>query len=568
MIVTTDITGAYYRPRLYIEFADGESEYIDEYDIGQNTSYAQAGSGSALPIGQVLGRSINLELKLTPQYSEPLTEHEWYGAEIYFILTYDDEDVDVTLPTLIVTAPPVVTGEYLQVACLDISHNLDVPYKTTLNYPTTVGAVWREICVKCGVSSAIASHAVFDITVPAALPSDLTARQVIGYIAALAGGNAYIDSHSELALQEWYLPAAETIAQHSYHDLTANHWSALTPASNSVTITGVSATVGEQEILAGVEGYILHIGSNPLITADNASDVLANILSHVGNTPISPFEGETFFNPAVEVGDAVKITDSDGIVYYSVITDVAWPLGGSTAIRCGLEAPYVPAQTYQTPAAEAVIKARELVKEERTAREHAVVDLQQAVAHASGLYETTEAAPGGGSIYYLHDKSTLAASTYVIRLTAELIAFSSDGGQTYPYGYQLDGDAVMRIVSARGVSADWIDTGALVVKDENDRVLFSADIGSGEVYIDGISVDDGVVTLGDATADSRTTVSQHGIRVSNSQREFIRLEATGAMLGSGVARIPWPGILQVGHGNVRTYGDGGLGIYWGWIYEG
>lgn len=87
--------------------------------------------------------------------------------------------------------------------------------------------------------------------------------------------------------------------------------------------------------------------------------------------------------------------------------------------------------------------------------------LDEIIKSASGLYCTPEVQPDGSTIYYLHDKPTLAESTNVIKLTADAIGFSTDGGHNYPYGFTVTGDMVARVLSASGVNAEWIRAGVL-----------------------------------------------------------------------------------------------------------
>lgn len=49
-------------------------------------------------------------------------------------------------------------------------------------------------------------------------------------------------------------------------------------------------------------------------------------------------------------------------------------------------------------------------------------------------------------------------------------------------------EAVIGTLEAEGINADWIDTGALTVKDANDNVVFHADADTGEVEIGGSTV--------------------------------------------------------------------------------
>ena len=140
--------------------------------------------------------------------------------------------------------------------------------------------------------------------------------------------------------------------------------------------------------------------------------------------------------------------------------------------------------TYTAPDTSALVKAAALVKSEKTAREAAVEALAQQLASSGGMYETTEAAAGGGTIYYLHDKPTLASSLVVLKLTAEALGISTDGGKTYPAGWDfVTGTTITNTLQAVGINADWINTGALTVTDADGNVLFKADVTAKTVQI-------------------------------------------------------------------------------------
>ena len=242
-----------------------------------------------------------------------------------------------------------------------------------------------------------------------------------------------------------------------------------------------------------------------------------------------------------------------------IITETTFQIGGGSTFACPIETPKAVGKPYD-PTSKAVIAARELVATERTAREQAVIDLTAAIAVKSGMYESTEAAPGGGTIYYLHDKQTLATSTNIIKLTSEAIALSTDGGQTYPYGFILNGDVVARLIAAEGISADWIDTGALTVTDAtNNRILFQADVGTGYVYIDGMRVDDGVVSLGAPDSTKQVVISDNGIELQDSGIVTAKFGNHGALF-PGKTEIDTFGYLQLGNYQVCPRSDGGVRV--------
>ena len=63
-----------------------------------------------------------------------------------------------------------------------------------------------------------------------------------------------------------------------------------------------------------------------------------------------------------------------------------------------------------------------------------------------------------------------------------------DGGKTYPYGLNINGELIARLLYAEGINASYINAGALVVRDTNGKIIFSADIDNNQIVIDGASV--------------------------------------------------------------------------------
>lgn len=55
-----------------------------------------------------------------------------------------------------------------------------------------------------------------------------------------------------------------------------------------------------------------------------------------------------------------------------------------------------------------------------------------------------------------------------MKLTADAIGFSTDGGETYPFGLAVNGDTITRILSAVGVNAEWVKVGASSLPDSID----------------------------------------------------------------------------------------------------
>lgn len=127
------------------------------------------------------------------------------------------------------------------------------------------------------------------------------------------------------------------------------------------------------------------------------------------------------------------------------------------------------------------------VREEAEIRAAAIKALAAAMEAEGGMHITTESATGGGTIYYIHDHATVAESAVVIKLTAAGLGISVDGGTTWSSGYDFATEtAVVNILAANGINADWINAGAI------SGVAFKSENGDGDVSL---SIEDGILIL-------------------------------------------------------------------------
>lgn len=103
----------------------------------------------------------------------------------------------------------------------------------------------------------------------------------------------------------------------------------------------------------------------------------------------------------------------------------------------------------------------------------------------SGFYDTTEIKVDGTKIYYIHDKPELKESSVIWKMTVDSIAISTDGGKTYAHGITADGDAIMNIIKAKGIKADYITAGIMRAIELSGCKLISEDEINGRIEING-----------------------------------------------------------------------------------
>lgn len=468
-----------YTTSAVISLADGTVLTVTPADVCVSTNKFTDGAGaSSFPVGAAMSRTMQIELD---NGDERYADVDFQGAVIRLSLDYRGESIALGRYTV---RQPETYGATVIITAQDDMFKADKPFSTALTYPATAGALWAEICAACGIADGMTGGIPQSGATIAAAPSpDLTYRAVLGYIAMLSGGNARVNRLGSLEIVNYDFDALDAQrtagTAEGLHDLTM--WRSLRLDMEDVTVTGVQATVYDgaesSAVLVGAEGYVLSM-ENPLI-AGREREALEVIGAALIGKRFRGFSGEYIAYPLAEFGDGARITDRKGNHAYTVITDVDFTWASYTVLANSAEAPLRNAAKYTPPEATTLQRAAQMVQTEKTAREAAVAALQQALAAAGGMYETTAQAAGSGTIYYLHDKPTLAASDIVLKLTAEALGISTDGGQTYPYGVSFATSTVItNILEANGINADWISAGKFISKNPK---FISMAIGGGEI---------------------------------------------------------------------------------------
>lgn len=396
----------------------------------------------------------------------------------------------IRICTMTVMDTPYQNTTIIELECEDNMRKFDRDYSASkLKYPATRKQIIQDACKVCGVTLDTLNFYQDSYQIPAR-PDDeaLTFRQVIAWTCQIGCQYARCDKYGRLTIK-WYdteIADANRVA--------INSTNGFTPNLDDVVITGVQvteyleSTSTDEEAssyLYGEEGYVLKISENKLIP-QGTGEVVANIIGEkcVGMS-FRPFETECLTDIVLEAGDAVLITDRKGNKYKSFLTNVVLQPGSFEQISCNAESAARNSSKTYSLVTQAAVDARKSVWKERTTREQALQEFKDRLDNSTGVYTTVQTQQDGSQIFYLHDKPTLAESKAVWKMTAEAWGVSTDGGQTWNGGMTVDGDTIVRILNAVGVNADWINAGAITVTDTDGSILFSVDMDTKSVYLDG-----------------------------------------------------------------------------------
>lgn len=499
-----------------ITFADGTTKTLENEIMIGNNDFSDCAESSSFPVGATVCKTMKLELdntegqwkdynfyqakvhaylKLQTSVAEPASESIWMNDFYEPILDTDgnsivlsraaSEDRYETIDKGIYTiTTPEQYGEILSFTALDDMYKTNAKYYSALTLPQPIMALVRDACESLNIPMGFSSMAHGNVIVTA-LPDNMTFRQLIGWAAMLETANARIDNRGYLQFIKWNFGAVENGSLVPFK--LEDYVSSPTLSSDDIVITGIRVKNKESESLFGTAGYVLELENN-LLSDSDLGTVAAWIGGNLVGAKFRNLQGDLIYNPLLEFGDMAYSFDRNGNKYLTPITDVSSPLNGITTVKTQADDPIRNSSTYMSEATKALVEARQLVKDERTEREKAVERLNNTLKTSGGLYMTVEPQDDGSNIYYAHNKPTLEESDIVWKFTAEAIGISMDGGKTYPYGLNINGELIARLLYAEGINASYINAGALVVRDTNGKIIFSADIDNNQIVIDGASV--------------------------------------------------------------------------------
>lgn len=480
----------------------------DDFSIDNNSLVDSAGANS-IPLGVALSRNVQLEIMNDDDH---LSDYDFFGAKIRLYLTFELSSTTekIEYGTFTVTQPETY-GSVVTIVGYDDMYKADKTYSTTLTFPATAKSVLIDSCDTCGILIGDSNFLHNDFQIPTMPSSEYTHRQIIGFISMIACGNARIDRTGHLQIMTYDF----NYNSGNVHTLT--DYNTLTNDTNDVQVTGVQMTRTvkkvttdeegneneedvEETVKVGADSYILSL-ENPLVKGHEET-LVSWVYDKFKAVTFRGFTMDYISYPIAEFMDKIKVTDWKGKSFYSVLTDVNFVFFGYTTLQNSAESPMRNQSNYTSSEQKALIQGKELVEREKTNREIAIKKLNETLKSDSGLYSTEEKQPDGSSIYYLHDKRSLAESRNVIKLTSDAIGFSTDGGKNYSYGFTITGEMITRLLYTEGINADYINTGALTVKDKSGNIIFYADMETGTVKISGDNVTIGGKTAPEAISDA------------------------------------------------------------------
>lgn len=583
-------TGGAFYAYAVVTLATGEKLTLTsdrDFMISPN-SYTEQGGSDGFPLGAAVSKTITLTIdNIDGRYSK----YDFYYARIalyteadidYQTLRDINNDVvkDIENDPILTFEPhiermqegvftvlnPVSIGDVIELTAYDDMWKSDRTFSTQLTYPTTALQLLQEVCTSCGMVLGSPTFRNSDFSISSA-PEKTTGRKIIGYIAQLACGDAVIQN-GMLTIKTHDFSAfsgitdstkPESLKKDSGYHILEDFSSDPDIDTDNVVITGISTEVesetgGEAEtVISGTDDYCIKI-TNPLIKGKEQTVVnsIAEIL--VGVT-LRKFSGDFFPNPTVEFMDLACVVDRKDKVYRTIVTTHEFSYLGGSSFSCDINSPERQAGEYYSEAAEIYNGIKKDVasnKNNISNMQNAIELLNTTLENAAGMYESNAKQPDGSVVSFIHDKPTLAESKVVIKVTAEAIGLSNDGGKTYPYGIILTGDLIARILYTVGINADYIISGKISSKNgavyfdlDNNEIACSSIVQPGKYIVNGVTYQNLRVEFQRATWEQNF---EYGIAFSKKDAPEDGIIITPAMSDRDVNKISFGGSgLQINY---------------------
>lgn len=486
--------------KIIINYADGSSQTLTELqDFKQLKFVDESSSSSEFEIGAaVIGEALITLNNRTGKFDNKT----FYGAHIsaYTGILVDEKPELLEMGHYIVDEP-VSPGISIALTAYDNMILLDKAYVPGITYPATLAQIAQDACVQCGV---ILESLQFPRSsyVVATAPTDVTCREVMAAVAQLAGCYVKARPNGRIAIT-WYADAASNTISTLYSKNVC---------TDDVTITGIIVISGETTAKSGADGYRLAISDNILLEEEKAQETADYLGNKLIGLTFRPLSVSCQSDPSIEAGDRIAVKDEKGNTYQTVVTSTTFAVLEAQKIACNAASPTVNGGQRLSETSKAIIASRkytnEAVEYERTERESAIEDLNKQLDESPGLYCTPQVQEDGSTIYYLHEKAELSDSLIVWKYTATAFGASTDGGKTYPYGFDVSGKAILDRIYVIGLDAKYIKTGTLDADIVQIINLHLKDISDSA----GVTLD---VTLNGITADVSSKYTELDGKISD-----------------------------------------------------
>ena len=330
---------------------DSNEYEITPQNIVQNTGkITKRCSSDKLNIGTAYAAELKLSLYLD------VSRYLLFGATVVLYFTLyegvdaNDEPIteDVPMGTFIVSECEQSNGKISLIAYDVMTKFDDVPFIPTSHTSIQFPYNWlSDACTACGVTLGNTQAQIKQmpngkryIGYTDVAASVKTWKDVLGYIATVLGGFAYIGRDSKLYIKQYDSVSVDTIpASDRYSSELSDYRTTYEGIHHVCRETGVQEYVENHN----EGGLVLDIGTNPFLqfTVEAARlSSLREIINVWNGVYYVPFKSVIPIMPHYDISDVVTFTQNQAAEYdYGAITEIVYAIGDKMSIACSGENP-------------------------------------------------------------------------------------------------------------------------------------------------------------------------------------------------------------------------------------
>jgi hypothetical protein len=542
-------------------------------------------------IGTAIAKTINVTIA---NHTNKFSAYDFYKSIIYMYVAVKKEDGTVLKERKgkYYVINPTAPGDTIKLSGVDSMYLFDKQYNTQKAFPATLQSILADCCTDCGVNIGFGEfdNWNFVVTNP---PEECTYREVVSWVAQIAGYNARINNNDYLELV-WYdtssidkvnidggnyvvyendniIDGGDFTTYESdlvidggkFTDYAPPNITKIKPptvSTDNVVITGVKVEYNKKEALLGTDDYLINVKDNPFVK-DKENEVCRYLANKLIGLSFRPLSCQMVNNPLFEPFDSCYVYDRKGNVYFTLINSVTYTISGFTTLSCNADDPVRNESSYVSESAKAVVKAKRETENQLTLYDKAVQNMNLLAANSMGLYRETEIKSDGSAIYYMSNRPITKSSTgvcsfetgsVVYKMTGDGFFVSEDGGLSYTAGFDSEGNAIVNVLSAIGITFDWAKGGTLTLGGDNNingsMVVYDSENNIvGRFNKDGLWAENGYFKGTIESTNAYITGGQINVETDSADYDYIKIKhgtkKTGIM----------PSYVYVENGSEKSY---------------
>lgn len=470
-----------------------------DFSVGGFSMSDKTSSGK-FEVGTTIGKTIRITIA---NHTNKFSAYDFFKAIIYVYVAIEKTDGTVLKERKgkYYVINPTTPSDTIRLDGVDSMYLFDKDYKASTAFPATLQTILSDCCLDCGVNIGFGEFDNWNFVVMNK-PEDCTYRQVVSWVAQISGCYARINNNDYLELV-WYDTSSlekvnidggnyfvyenENIIDGgdfttyesdliidggSFTDYSPPNVTKIKPpivSTDNVVITGVKVEYNKKEVILGNEDYLIIVKDNPFVDGKE-NEVCQYLADRLIGLSFRPLSCQMVNNPLFEPFDSCYVYDRKGNVYFTLINSVTYTISGFTTISCKAEDPVRNESSYVSESAKAIVQAKRETANQLTTYDKAVQNMNLLASNAMGLYRESETQSDGSIIYYMSNRPitkndngvcSFETNSVVYKMTSDGFFVSTDGGVTYTSGFDSEGNAVVNVLSAIGITFDWARGGTL-----------------------------------------------------------------------------------------------------------